>query len=169
MVSYNSNLRSEHPFSIRFTSADFRAISGDGTPAINVISLRHYRWAAAMDLGIAPQDREHLERLDPCQTMHTSEEQKLGTAFRNVRCLIAFAALEASQRHLVVSIARRFAHRGLSHERLLLLAHKGLVSAITGFDPLEGRRLSSWAVWPITASLRAVFTSPQPELLTQSA
>ena len=165
MVSYRA-MHVIETTSVRLNHASFRGLSDPmGLPIINPVSLRYYRWAASLDLACTADTKAYLDRLDPCETLDAKDERNLLVAFHAARCIMAFATLEASQRHLVVSIAGRFADRGLPKESLLLLAHQGLLNAIMTIDPEEGRRLSSWAVWPITSSLRAAFKAAQPELL----
>lgn len=55
---------------------------------------------------------------------------------------------------LVVSIARRYAHRGLPMEDLIAEGNMGLMRAAEGFDPSVGVRFSTYATYWIKQSIR---------------
>jgi RNA polymerase sigma factor (sigma-70 family) len=69
------------------------------------------------------------------------------------RSLRAKAALTESNIRLVVSIAKRYQHRGLSFQDLAQEGILGLTRACEKFDPERGFRFSTYASWWIKQSI----------------
>jgi RNA polymerase primary sigma factor len=68
-----------------------------------------------------------------------------------------------SNLRLVVSVARRFTHRGLSLADLIAEGNVGLIRAVEMFDPKYQTRFSTYATWWIRQSIRkAISTTSQP-------
>lgn len=59
--------------------------------------------------------------------------------------------LAESNLHFVVSVARRFSHRGARVDDLVQEGNVGLMKAIEHFDPKKNVRFSTYAVWWIRA------------------
>jgi RNA polymerase sigma factor (sigma-70 family) len=73
------------------------------------------------------------------------------------RSLRAKAALTESNVRLVISIAKRYQHRGLSFQDLCQEGILGLTRACEKFDPERGFRFSTYATWWIKQSvMRAI-------------
>lgn len=69
------------------------------------------------------------------------------------RSLRAKAALTESNVRLVISIAKRYQHRGLSFQDLSQEGILGLTRACEKFDPERGFRFSTYATWWIKQSI----------------
>jgi RNA polymerase primary sigma factor len=75
-----------------------------------------------------------------------------GAALR--RAARARARLVEGNLRLVVSIAKRFDHRGLHLSDLVQEGNIGLIAAADRFDPAFGTRFSTYASWWITQAIR---------------
>jgi len=82
-----------------------------------------------------------------------------GEAWRDARRHLATATrakskLAEANLRLVVSLARRYARRGLPIGDLIQEGNLGLLKAIDGYDPHRGFRLSTYASWWIRQSMQ---------------
>src|SRR5439155_23759314 len=62
-------------------------------------------------------------------------------------------ALAEANLRLVVSVAKRYARRGLDMADLVQEGNLGLLRAIDGFEPERGVRFSTYAVWWIRQAI----------------
>ena len=71
--------------------------------------------------------------------------------------------LVRSNLRLVVNIAKKYAHRGMSLGDLIEEGNLGLIKAVDYFDPDRGTRFSTYAAWWIKQSIkRALLINVQP-------
>jgi len=74
----------------------------------------------------------------------------------------ARAAFVAANRRLVLTVARRYAHRGLPLDDLVQEGTVGLLRAVDLFDPARGYKFSTYAVWWIKQALRRALATQVP-------
>jgi RNA polymerase primary sigma factor len=78
------------------------------------------------------------------------------TYWEDMRANAKCAIIEANVR-LVVSVAKRYIHRGLEISDLIQEGNKGLITAVESFDYHRGYKFSTYAIWWIRqAILRAI-------------
>jgi RNA polymerase primary sigma factor len=78
------------------------------------------------------------------------------TYWENMRDEAKCSIIEANVR-LVVSVAKRYIHRGLEISDLIQEGNKGLITAVESFDYHRGYKFSTYAIWWIRqAILRAI-------------
>lgn len=90
-----------------------------------------------------------LESSDPqvVESFHYWEEMR-----NQAKCNI----IEANVR-LVVSVAKRYTHRGLEISDLIQEGNKGLITAVDNFDYRKGYKFSTYAIWWVRqAIIRAI-------------
>jgi RNA polymerase sigma-32 factor len=97
------------------------------------------------DLVKAAKAAHYLER---------GEEKELAIAWRQRADSAALHKLTEAHMRLVISLANRFRHYGLSIADLVQEGHIGLLQAATRFDPSREVRFSTYATWWIRASLQ---------------
>lgn len=88
-----------------------------------------------------------------CTELLTAEEEKtlgIQSLQGNLR---ARARMIESNLRLVVSIARRYHHRGVEFSDLIEEGNLGLLRAVDKFDPHRGFRFSTYATWWIRQSI----------------
>jgi RNA polymerase primary sigma factor len=98
------------------------------------------------DLQRPPTYHEWAVKMDPEMTVSDLKKQVR-------RSLRAKSALTESNIRLVVSIAKRYVHRGMSFQDLAQEGILGLTRACEKFDPERGFRFSTYASWWIKQSI----------------
>jgi RNA polymerase sigma-32 factor len=93
---------------------------------------------AAMDAPFLTRDEEHL----------------LAVRWKEERFEPAMHRLAGAHMRLVIAIAARFRHYGLSMADLIQEGHVGLLEAAARFDPYREVRFSTYATWWIRASIQ---------------
>jgi len=82
------------------------------------------------------------------------EEFDLAHRWRDSKDQIALHRLASAHMRLVISIAARFRHYGLSMSDLIQEGHIGLLEAAARFEPDREVRFSTYATWWIRASIQ---------------
>ncbi|MFC1676602.1 RNA polymerase sigma factor RpoD/SigA [Planctomycetota bacterium] len=107
--------------------------------------------------------REYLKEIDESPLLTFEQEQELGKLVVEENDPAAREKLVRSNLRLVVSIAKKFANRGMSLGDLIEEGNLGLIKAVDYFDPERGTRFSTYAAWWIKQSIkRALLTNVQP-------
>ena len=86
--------------------------------------------------------------------LERGEEHDLAVRWRQAGDEHALHELAASHMRLVIAIAVRFRHYGLSVADLVQEGHVGLLEAAARFDPDRDVRFSTYATWWIRASIQ---------------
>ena len=94
----------------------------------------------------------YLHEIGGSSLLTADEEKSLSRAMRAGDFASRQRLIESNLR-LVVSIARRYQHRGLPLDDLIEEGNLGLIHAIEKFDPERGFRLSTYATWWIRQSV----------------
>jgi len=82
------------------------------------------------------------------------EEFRLAVRWRSERDQVALHRLASAHMRLVIAIAARFRHYGLSMADLIQEGHIGLLEAAARFEPDRDVRFSTYATWWIRASIQ---------------
>lgn len=86
--------------------------------------------------------------------LEREEEHELALRWRDEHDEKALSKLTAAHMRLVISIASRFRHFGLSMGDLIQEGHVGLLEAAARFEPERNVRFSTYATWWIRASIQ---------------
>jgi RNA polymerase sigma-32 factor len=104
------------------------------------------------DTGIS---RRHIVRAAmSAPYLERDEEHQLAVAWKERRDQQALHRLTSAHMRLVISIAARFRHFGLSMSDLIQEGHVGLLEAAARFEPEREVRFSTYATWWIRASIQ---------------
>lgn len=94
----------------------------------------------------------YLSRIRQSALLTASEEKHLARLAQSGNQLARNKLIEANLR-LVVSIARRYAYRGLAMADLIEEGNLGLIHAVHKFDPDRGFRFSTYGTWWIRQNI----------------
>jgi RNA polymerase primary sigma factor len=140
------------PQSDDLTIADILAQSAPGKPR------RTRRRGTAKNLGVYDADRDILDQylFEVSQTPLLTPQQEMAIA-RLVQAGDGEAMQELIKRNLrfVISVAKKYQNRGLGLSDLIGEGNLGLLTAARKFDPDQGVKFISYAVWWIRQSILA--------------
>ena len=112
--------------------------------------------AADMELGVYLEEIRKLPLLTPEREKELAVQILAGDQSARDEMI-------RSNLRLVVSVARRFTHRGLSLADLIAEGNVGLIRAVEMFKPKFQTRFSTYATWWIRQAIRkAISTTAQP-------
>jgi RNA polymerase primary sigma factor len=119
---------------------------------------RPRRRAAAKNLGVYDSDRDILDQylFEVSQTPLLTPPQEMAIA-RQIQAGDPDAMQELIKRNLrfVISVAKKYQNRGLGLSDLIGEGNLGLLTAARKFDPDQGVKFISYAVWWIRQSILA--------------
>ena len=98
--------------------------------------------------------KEYLKEIDEAPLLTMEQEHSLGKLIVEENDPQAREQLVRSNLRLVVNIAKRYAHRGMSLGDLIEEGNLGLIKAVDYFDPNRGTRFSTYAAWWIKQSIK---------------
>lgn len=98
--------------------------------------------------------RELMKAAADAPFLEKNEEKALAIAWRDNGDRKALHKLSAAHMRLVIAIAARFRHYGLSIADLVQEGHVGLLEAAARFAPERDVRFSTYATWWIRASIQ---------------
>jgi RNA polymerase primary sigma factor len=142
---------SSEPLSPDLTTAEILAQTPGAKP-------RKPRRETAKSLGVYDADRDILDQYlyEVSQTPLLSAQQEIAIA-RRVRAGDEEAMQELVKRNLrfVISVAKKYQNRGMALTDLIGEGNVGLLTAARKFDPDQGVKFISYAVWWIRQSILA--------------
>lgn len=103
---------------------------------------------------IAGVDRNFVKAAMSAPFLARDEEQELALRWRSDGDQAAMHKLTSAHMRLVIAMATRFRHYGLSLADLIQEGHVGLLEAAARFEPAREVRFSTYATWWIRASMQ---------------
>ena len=105
----------------------------------------------------------YLKQIDESPLLTADEEKELCRNIIERNCMASRERMVRSNLRLVVSIAKRYMHRGLPLTDLIEEGNIGLMKAVEGFNPDMGARFSTYGTWWIKQGIkRALINAVQP-------
>lgn len=99
-------------------------------------------------------DRNFVKAAMSAPFLAREEEQRLAQRWRSEGDQAAMHQLTQAHMRLVIAMATRFRHYGLSLADLIQEGHVGLLEAAARFEPSREVRFSTYATWWIRASMQ---------------
>jgi len=96
--------------------------------------------------------RWYLNEVSKRSLLSAPQEIELGRGVQNGDAE-ATNALVAGNLRLVISIAKRYTHKGMDLEDLIQEGNIGLMQAVRKFDPTRGTKFSTYATWWIRQAI----------------
>lgn len=103
--------------------------------------------------GSGPE-RDFVKKAMKAPYLERDEEHALAVAWKDSQDQQALHKLTQAHMRLVIAIAGRFRHFGLSTSDLIQEGHVGLLEAAARFEPAREVRFSTYATWWIRASIQ---------------
>lgn len=103
---------------------------------------------------VAGVGRQFIKAAMNAPFLEREEEHLLAVRWKEDHDALALHKLAESHMRLVIAIAARFRHYGLSLQDLIQEGHVGLLEAAARFDPDREVRFSTYATWWIRASIQ---------------
>ena len=105
----------------------------------------------------------YLKQIDEAPLLTAEQERELCHKIIRENCPLARDRMIRSNLRLVVSLAKRYANRGLPLTDLIEEGNVGLMRAVEAFDPDQGARFSTYGSWWIKQAIkRALINAVQP-------
>lgn len=105
----------------------------------------------------------YLNQIDELPLLTREQEVELARNIRDKGCMASRERMIRSNLRLVVAIAKRYMHRGLSLQDLIEEGNLGLLKGVENFDPEMGARFSTYGSWWIKQAIkRALINAVQP-------
>ena len=98
--------------------------------------------------------RQFVRRAMSAPYLEREEEHQLAVRWKEAEDQEALHKLTSAHMRLVISVAAKFKHFGLSMSDLIQEGHVGLLEAAARFDPGREVRFSTYATWWIRASIQ---------------
>jgi RNA polymerase primary sigma factor len=147
------------------TEKDFQDLSPDDLTTAEIVAKsfpakpgRRRRNGTARNLGVYDSDRDILDQylFEVSKTPLLTPQQEMAIA-RLVRAGDPEAMQELVKRNLrfVISVAKKYQNRGMGLSDLIGEGNLGLLTAARKFDPDQGVKFISYAVWWIRQSILA--------------
>ena len=111
------------------------------------------------DLPISDSVEQYIKEIVKIPLLSVEEERELFRRYRDNNDMKAYNKLCESNLRLVVSIAKRYAGRGLDLLDLVQEGNLGLIKAIEKFDVERKFKLSTYATWWIRQSIARAIAS----------
>ncbi|HRU04238.1 MAG TPA: RNA polymerase sigma factor RpoD/SigA [Candidatus Brocadiia bacterium] len=112
---------------------------------------------AASDTSLAM----YLKEIDQYKLLTREDEERLGRLVGQGDSAARDTMIRSNLR-LVVRIAREFCHRGVPMADLVAEGNIGLMKAVERFNPEEGTRFSTYAIWWIRQTIRRALQTNGP-------
>jgi RNA polymerase sigma-32 factor len=99
-------------------------------------------------------DQSFLKLARRAPYLERDQEHYLAVSWKDTQNEEALHQLAAAHMRLVISVAQKFRHYGLSMADVIQEGHIGLLEAASRFDPHRDIRFSTYATWWVRASIQ---------------
>lgn len=105
------------------------------------------------DAGVEDSVKIYLQQIGKIPLLSKEEELEIAKKIKEEHCELSRKILINANLRLVVSIAKKYAGRGLSFLDLIQEGNMGLIRATEKFDYTKGFKFSTYATWWIQQSI----------------